>query len=384
MKKKSLIKNFIQTPFLSFVFLFLLVPALSLGQIAGWSPASLTAYGPSPWSSTTTNANLTVGGLTRGSGVGISGTAAAAAWGGTMSTANLTTSASAITSNQFVTFSLKPNTNYVTSLSTFDLNYRRSASGPASGLLQYAINAGSYVDIATLSFTSTSSSGASITQVSLSSITALQSVPATSILNFRIVLYGNTTVNGTWYVYNTGMSIGGNVVASSPTISSTGTLSSLSTTYGTASAYGTFNVSGTNMTAGISINPPAGFEVSTTNDFSSNVGSNGSPISVGFSGTIPSTPIYIRLIATDGVGNYNGNIVLSSSGATNVNVATNATNTVSQKGLTISGLTANDKTFDNTTTATLSGTAVLNGVLAGDTSNVTLGGTQLLILMTLL
>ena len=82
MKKKSLIKNFIQTPFLSFVFLFLLVPALSLGQIAGWSPASLTAYGPSPWSSTTTNANLTVGGLTRGSGVGISGTAAAAAWGG--------------------------------------------------------------------------------------------------------------------------------------------------------------------------------------------------------------------------------------------------------------------------------------------------------------
>ena len=195
----------------------------------------------------------------------------------------------------------------------------------------------------------------------------------------------NQTIHGaTWYVYNTGMSIGGNVVASSPTISSTGTLSSLSTTYGTASAYGTFNVSGTNMTAGISINPPAGFEVSTTNDFSSNVGSNGSPISVGFSGTIPSTPIYIRLIATDGVGNYNGNIVLSSSGATNVNVATNATNTVSQKGLTISGLTANDKTFDNTTTATLSGTAVLNGVLAGDTSNVTLGGTQLLILMTLL
>jgi len=45
---------------------------------------------------------------------------------------------------------------------------------------------------------------------------------------------------------------------------------------------------------------------------------------------------------------------------------------VTQKALTITGLTANNKTYDRTTTATLAGTATLNGVIAGDVVN--LGG----------
>ena len=47
--------------------------------------------------------------------------------------------------------------------------------------------------------------------------------------------------------------------------------------------------------------------------------------------------------------------------------------TVKQKELTITGLSAADKPYDGNTTATVSGTAVLNGVLAGDTVNVTTG-----------
>jgi len=46
---------------------------------------------------------------------------------------------------------------------------------------------------------------------------------------------------------------------------------------------------------------------------------------------------------------------------------------VSPKTLTISGLTANNKTYDGTTTASLSGTGTLNGIVAGDV--VTLSGT---------
>ncbi|MEO6539282.1 MAG: MBG domain-containing protein, partial [Ferruginibacter sp.] len=49
--------------------------------------------------------------------------------------------------------------------------------------------------------------------------------------------------------------------------------------------------------------------------------------------------------------------------------------TVSPKPLTITGLTANNKTYNQTITATLSGTAALSGVLAADGSNVILGGT---------
>ncbi|MBY0485799.1 MAG: hypothetical protein K2P85_01195 [Flavobacteriaceae bacterium] len=159
------------------------------------------------------------------------------------------------------------------------------------------------------------------------------------------------------------------------TISSTGTPISISSTYGSASSQTSFDVSGLGLSAGISINPPVGFDVSTTSDFTSTVGSNGSPITVGSSGTVAATTIYVRLSNGLSAGNYNGTIVLSSSGAASVNVALNGTNTVNKKVLTISNVSANNKTFDNTTTATLSGTPLLVGVVLGDELNVTLGGT---------
>ena len=163
----------------------------------------------------------------------------------------------------------------------------------------------------------------------------------------------------------------------SPTISSSGTLSAVNTTYGTASASPTsFTVSGSNMTAGITVTPPAGFEVSTTSDFSSSVGDNSSALTVGSSGAIASTTVYVRLKASATVAGspYSGNIVLSSTGATNVNVAT-ASSTVSRKSLSVTGLTGDNKTYNGSTSATATGTAELSGVLSVDASNVSLGGT---------
>jgi hypothetical protein len=48
---------------------------------------------------------------------------------------------------------------------------------------------------------------------------------------------------------------------------------------------------------------------------------------------------------------------------------------ITPKGLTITGITGDNKVYDRTTTATFSGTPALNGVISGDTGNVTLGGT---------
>lgn len=163
---------------------------------------------------------------------------------------------------------------------------------------------------------------------------------------------------------------------SSSSISVSGTLASLVTTYGTVSANTSFDVGGTDLTAGITVTPPLGFEVSTLSDFSSNVGNNATPIVIGTGGTIPATTVYVRLMLSP-AGNYNGNIVLSSTGVSSVNVPANAVNTINPLALTITGITANDKTFDNTTTATLSGTPTLVGVLVADEPNVTLGGTPL-------
>ncbi|GAA4081445.1 hypothetical protein GCM10022389_29390 [Flavobacterium cheonanense] len=149
-------------------------------------------------------------------------------------------------------------------------------------------------------------------------------------------------------------------VVANPSISSSDSLSALTTTYGTVSSNTTFNVSGTNMTAGILVTPPAGFEVSQ----SANSGF-GSATTVGSAGTIASTPVYVRLAATTVPGTYSGNIVLSSSGASNVNVAT-VSSTVSTKNLTISGLTGNNKVYDGNTTVSVTGTAAYAGLENGE------------------
>jgi hypothetical protein len=65
-------------------------------------------------------------------------------------------------------------------------------------------------------------------------------------------------------------------------------------------------------------------------------------------------------------GSAAGNYVLSSPQAT-------ATAAITAKALTITGLSASNKTYDGTTTASLSGTPALAGVVSGDT--VTLSGT---------
>ncbi|MBU6182734.1 MAG: fibronectin type III domain-containing protein [Verrucomicrobia bacterium] len=149
-----------------------------------------------------------------------------------------------------------------------------------------------------------------------------------------------------------------------PTIQTSGTPAALTTTYGTASSNTTFTVNGTFMTAGILVTPPSGFEVSTDGT------SYSSTVTVGSSGSIANTTVYLRLAATASAGAKSGNIVLSSSGATNVNVATTAS-TVNQKAVTITGLSASNKTFDANTTVSVTGTPTYSGLENGETTAVT-------------
>jgi len=157
--------------------------------------------------------------------------------------------------------------------------------------------------------------------------------------------------------------------APSPKITASGSVAACNTTYGTASSITSFNLSGTNMLGAITITPPAGFEVSTTSDFSANIGTNASPITVGSSETIASTPIYVRIPGTTAASTYAGNIVLSSSFATSVNVAT-VSSVVSTKALTITGVSGVSRVYDGTTAASLTGTAIYDGVVNGDSYSV--------------
>lgn len=152
-----------------------------------------------------------------------------------------------------------------------------------------------------------------------------------------------------------------------PTIYENGFPGSINTTYGTASASSNFSVSGSNMKQGILVTPPPGFEVSTNNvTFSLSV-------TVGPAGNIPPSVIYIRLSATAAVRNYSGNIILSSFGASNLNIAM-PNSSVSPQPLKI---TATDaiKTYGQTITGGPGSTAfTATGLQNGETiGSVTIG-----------
>ncbi len=152
-------------------------------------------------------------------------------------------------------------------------------------------------------------------------------------------------------------------VSLTPTISTIGTLVAVSTTYGTASATRTtFTASGTNLSANISISAPSGYEISQTSGGASGYATTQTLTQSG--GTVTTTTIYVRLAATSTVAGspYTGNIALSSTGATTVNVAT-VSSSVGTATLTIINLSAANKTYDRANTVSVSGTAAFSGLM---------------------
>ena len=172
------------------------------------------------------------------------------------------------------------------------------------------------------------------------------------------------------------VSISGNdviltVTTPSATIVATGTpLSALSSTYGTPSGEQSFTVAGTTLTAGVTVTPPAGYEVSTTSD--SGFAGSGAAITVGSGPTVATTTVYVRLAANAAVsGSYNSeNIVLTSPLAVDVNVTTAAIgNGVSAKALNVASATAQNKLYDGSTAATITATLAAAEMIGTGTSN---------------
>ncbi len=125
---------------------------------------------------------------------------------------------------------------------------------------------------------------------------------------------GNITHNSTGAAEVT-QAISGSVSDPIPQIFTTGTPTAFSTLVGTPSASQQYNLTAAFLTANITITAPAGFEIST----------DGSNYSAGLS-VAPNYngQIYVRLTGTT-VGTYDGNILHSSTGATDVNVAVTGT-----------------------------------------------------------
>jgi len=169
--------------------------------LAGWDVSEQSGFGTSPLPPTTNAANLTVVGLTRGAGVTTAQTAAARAWGGNGFDAASAIAAAA--NDDVALFAVAASAGFEVSFASISrLDYRRSSTGPANGVLQYRLGNGSFTDISNLSYASTSSSGASLPSIDLSSIAALQNIGAGTNVTFRLVNHGATSASGTWYVFD--------------------------------------------------------------------------------------------------------------------------------------------------------------------------------------
>jgi gliding motility-associated-like protein len=121
-----------------------------------------------------------------------------------------------------------------------------------------------------------------------------------------------------------------------PVIITSGSPAAASTTYGSPSTTSSFVISGKNMGQGITVTPPAGFEISTNGiNFTKS-------LTIGAAGNIGETTIYARLAGATNAGTYSGNFLLTSPGATAIKVPI-AESLVSPREIDIFG--SADKTY---------------------------------------
>lgn len=164
-------------------------------------------------------------------------------------------------------------------------------------------------------------------------------------------------------------------VAATPTITVGGTLSAVNSTYGSASPTTTsFTVSGADLTAGILVTPPTGFEVSQTPGGASGFAATQT---VGAAGTVANTTIYVRLAAGLAAGSYVGVVTCSSTGASSVTVPV-AQSTVAPRPLVITALDRT-KAFGEVFSAGTSA-FIASGLVSGQTIGAVMltavGGTE--------
>lgn len=191
---------------------------ISVAQIAAWELNGNNGD-ETTVAATTLNGNLAATSISRGGGVSPS------ALGNAFSSSNWSTGS--LSSTDYYQFTIQANSGYQVSLSTLDVNFRRSSTGPNTFQWQYSLNGFSTTGTnigSAISYTATSTNGTAQTQISLSSISALQNVGSSTTITFRLYGYSAGASGGTFAIgrlSGNDLAIGGSVTAvascSSPT-----------------------------------------------------------------------------------------------------------------------------------------------------------------------
>lgn len=240
-----------------------------------------------------------------------------------------------------------------------------SSITPGNQQLSVAFTAGSDGGSAITNYKYSTDNGSNYTAVSPASTAS--PIVITGLTNGTTYNVKIRAVNAVGDGAESSASSGTPVAPSSPTLNPITLASALSSTYGTASNAVSFAVGGSNLTTTITVTPQSGYEIATS--------SGGTYQTTAMSGVANGTTLWVRFPSTSAAGTYNSAtaVVLSGGGASsNANVTTSSSgNTVSQKALTVTGLTAQNKAYDGLTAATATGTPALSGVVGGDAVSLT-------------
>lgn len=334
-----------------FLVCFFLISLNAIGQTSIWTnPITGTnPAGANPYTTgQTVNSNMTVSGI--GYAVGLSALTST----NTYNIGDWTTSAT-INTGQYFSFTITPSTGYKVSMNNFVYTGTSGSRAPAS----FAFRSNAAADNFATNIGTPSAAG---TTISLAG-SAYQDLTAATSFRFYGFNCPGGSASARSYAIND-FTFNGSILGSATTALNFGGAN----TYGSAPVQ-TFQVNGNGLNptnATITINGSTNYEVSTTSS-SSGFGATATLTASG--GSLSGANVWVRLKGTTPVGTYNENITFGGGGVTGITIA--CSGTVTTAPLTITGVTANNKSYDGLTTAALSGTAVYNGLQNGESFSVT-------------
>jgi hypothetical protein len=320
---------------------------------------------------------------------------------GTFAFTNPSTAPAAGTANQSVTFTPTDTVNYTTAVQNVSVTVGKTAPTITTWPTASSISFGQTLANSTLS-------GQVVVTAGAFAFTNSSTAPAAGTANQSVTFTPTDTANYTTAVQNVSVTVG----KTAPTITTWPVASSIS--YGQTLANSTLSGQ-VAVTAGIfvftntSTAPTAGtvsqsvtfIPIDTANytaavqNVSVIVGKAVPTIttwptasSITYGQTLISSTLSGDVVVTPGIFSFTSPSTVAAAGVANQSVTFTPTDTINHssitqdisvtvnaKAITITGLTGVNKTYDRTTVATLSGTAALSGVEAGDIANVVLGGT---------
>lgn len=192
-------------------------------QILAWDFAG-NAGNEITVNSTTTHPNLNVSTLSRGAG--LSPNALADAYSSSSFSNTSTSLADAIANNDYLQFTVSPQSGYKVSLSTLNGTFRRSATGPNTFQWQYSLDGFATPGInvgPTITYTGTETNGVAQPTIDLSTVAALQNVTFPNMVTFRLYGWNATSTAGTFALgrlAGNDLAIGGTVEAVNTTAAS--------------------------------------------------------------------------------------------------------------------------------------------------------------------